>query len=64
MTKTEELTVNDTDRPTTEASNTLTPVSDDPSFRGLYVVTTYDDFFRQDRNGNGAKNGDKVESHS
>ena len=63
MTKTEELTVSETDRPTTATRNTLTPVSDDPSFRGLYVVNTYNDFFRQETNGNGAKNGDKAESH-
>lgn len=32
--------------------DTLTPVNDDPMNRGLYRVTTYDDFYRKPQNGN------------
>jgi hypothetical protein len=61
MTKTEDLTVSESNRTTATATDsTLRPVDNNSDNRGLYVVTTYDAFFKEEVNGNNG-NGNGTE---
>lgn len=56
MAKAEEATTNNgTGHPA--GAGKLTPINNDPRYKGLYTVNTFEDFFRIRGNGNG--NGDK-----